>query len=144
MTAEQFAFRHIGKKPYSAYCVGVDNLKGNLDGAKIGLHQNRPAVFINVSRDGDCCRVFIQRPGQACFACYEPKALEPPKPTIGCPRTPAIADILQVAAGFAVRAVVGEVVGMPIGNFNCRDIALSGFDYARVVERREDCPLCSN
>jgi hypothetical protein len=128
----------------SIFCVGVDNDEANIDSAKLALFANKTAVFVNVSRDGDSCRIFIQRPGDACFACYKPSALHPkPRdPNAGCPRTPAIADILQVAAGFAVRAVLGEILKAPIGDYNCRDISLSGFDHSKTVQRNPDCLLC--
>ena len=87
-------------------------------------------------------RLFIQRPGEACFACYRPQALHAGQERRACTPVPAIADILHVAVGFAARAAVGELLGLPIGDFNLRDLTLSGFDIKNTVQRNPGCPLC--
>lgn len=130
---------------YSVISCGVDSFRTMAVVARYALVNKAPAIFYNVSEDGDSCRVFVQRPGAAdpCLACYIPQVLDDGrfggKP---CIPSPAIGDILQVAVGVAVRAAVGEIVGVPIGEFNCRDIALSGFDIRKTVSSRPDCPLC--
>jgi len=142
MSADEFAETSASDRDYDIYSAGVDSDQANLTAAKLGIADRKPVVFINVSRDGEACRVFIQRPEQACFACYKPRVLEPPKPVLGCTRTPAIADILQVAAGLAVRAIVGELMGEPIGPYNCRDLSMPGFDHIQTIKKRPGCPLC--
>ena len=140
-TIQDFVSTAASERSYAAYSAGVDNDDANIAVAKYAIRTGTTAIFTNVSRDGDACRVFVQRAGEACFVCYKPHALTP-EPSPGCLRTPAIADILQVAAGLAVRAVVGELMGEPIGDYNCRDLSFSGFDYVRSIERRPDCPVC--
>ena len=142
MRVEEFASISASERRCDIYSVGVDNDAANLAAARLGVFEDKTVIFTNVSRDGEACRIFIQRPGEACFACYKPRALEPSKPKLGCPRTPAIADILQVAAGIAVRAIVGEIMGEPIGPYNCRDFSFSGFDHVQTIERRPHCPVC--
>ena len=53
-----------------------------------------------------------------------------------------IADILQVAVGFAARALVGEIHGLPIGDYNCRNLSFSGVDFVKRVEKCLDCKMC--
>ena len=139
----EFASRHKQTHRYDIICCGVDHHRANAEVAAFAVEKGIPAVFVNVSENGDACRIFIQRPCEACYACYCPDSLNPPavKPE-GCPPTPAIADILLVACGFAVRAVVGELLDSPIGNdWNCRDITLSGLSIKKYIKKREGCPL---
>lgn len=130
---------------YRVVIAGVDNDEANIAVSAFAIRRAIPAVFVNVSEDGNACRVFIQRPGQACFACYEPSALMPRKvdPGKGCPPVPAIGDILLVASGLAVRAAIGELFGKPISRrYNCRDITFVGHDIQKTVQRNPQCPLC--
>src|SRR4051812_40922148 len=76
--------------------------KGGRYGCGLGLKSRVPVVVTNVSKDGEACRIFIQRtgPADACFACYRPDALRPAAGTSEpCAPVPAIADILHVAVG---------------------------------------------
>jgi len=121
---------------------GVDNDAAN---ASVANHAHRhltPVVFVNVSKDGEACRIFIQTPGNACFACYRPTALihKPPQP---CIPTPAIVDILHIAAGLAVRAATTILHGDTIGDYNCRDLTMSGIDLTKTVPRSPTCLLCN-
>lgn len=122
---------------------GVDNNPTNACVAAYALRTNTPVVFVNVSKDGEACRVFIQYPGAACFACYQPGALTP-EPARPCLPTPAIVDILHIAAGLAVRSATSIIMGERIGNYNCRDLTISGIDLHKTVTRSTTCPLCSN
>ena len=121
---------------------GVDNEPTNVTVAAQALHTGTPVVFVNVSADGEACRIFIQTPDGACFACYKPAALipRPPRP---CLPTPAIVDILHIAAGLAVRAATTLLLGQSIGDYNCRDLTMSGINIIKTVPRRKTCPLCS-
>lgn len=146
MTFEEWLVRH-GRNRYHAICCGVDSLPTMVNVAKYGLATRTPVVFINVSEDGECCRIFIQRPGPGdpCFACYLPSALAPRQTEAArrpCLPVPAIADILHVAVGLGTRAVVGEILGVPIGDYNCRDISFSGIDLVKTVFKKSECPLC--
>lgn len=143
-TFENWAKRRR-RSQYSAVCCGVDSIPTMAAVARYAHRTHTPATFINVSSDGEACRVFVQRCGSldACFACYMPSALAPqPERDQPCTPVPAIADILRVAAGFAARATMGEIMGSPIGDYNCRDITFSGCDIRKTVQQRADCPIC--
>jgi hypothetical protein len=105
-------------------------------------------VVSNVSRDGESCRIFIQRSGEndPCFACYAPDVTDSPtvQPDRSCAPTPAIADILPVAVGFATRAAIGEILRVPIGEYNCRDITFGGIDIKKTITKKTGCALCGN
>ena len=145
MTFQEWA-RLPSRTRYDAICCGVDCIPTMVAVSQYGFAQHVPVVFTNVSRDGEACRIFIQRPGHTdpCFACYRPQALDHrvyrDQP---CIPQPAISDILHVAVGFGARAAVGEILGLPISDtFNCRDITFGGFDIAKNIAKRVDCPLC--
>lgn len=140
MRFEELSLRRLPK--YDVILCGVDSVPTMVEVAKFGLTQSTPVVYINVSADGEAMRLFIQRQGGACFVCDDPSSMKAAPPRQGCAPIPAIADLLHVAIGFAVRGVTGELMRTPIGPFNCRDLTLSGFDITRWVERRPDCPLC--
>ena len=130
---------------YQVICCGVDSIPTMVAVARHGIEKRIPVIFINVSPDGEACRVFIQRPGpaHACFACYRPDLVDyRVRRDQRCTPVPAIADILQVSVGFGARAAVGEVLHVPIGDYNCRDITFSGIDLKKTVQVRRGCPLC--
>ncbi len=89
--------------------------------------------------------VFVQEPGQACFGCLFPHALE--EETSGrapCAKVAAVKDILKALSGIALYAV--DTVLMPRRReWNYRQISLSATmpDVARTIERRHDCKLCT-
>lgn len=140
--AAKFPTDDIGHDHDLIIC-GVDNDAANVSAAAYALAHHEPVVFINVSKDGQACRVFIQTPGNACFACYKPTALIP-KPPAPCTPTPAIVDILHIAAGLAVRAATTLLLGDSIGDYNCRDFTMDGIDITKTVPRRPTCVLCNN
>jgi molybdopterin/thiamine biosynthesis adenylyltransferase len=127
---------------HNVIICGVDNDAANANIAARAHQHQTPAVFVNVSKDGEACRLFIQQPGGACFACYRPTALIP-KPPQPCIPTPAIVDILHIAAGLAVRATTTLLHGDTIGPYNCRDLTMSGIDLTKTVSRSTTCPLCN-
>ena len=144
MRFEEWSQSHSSSRYDAVYC-GVDSIATMLAVARYGIKTATPVIFTNVSEDGEACRIFIQRrgPSDACFACYMPKALlEHAGVRNRCSPVPAIADILQVAAGLGARAMIGELLGLPIGDYNCRDISFGGFDIVKTVVRRNECPLC--
>lgn len=146
MTFEDWLTQYRRRR-YTAICCGVDSLATMVAVARHGLTTRTPVVFTNVSEDGECCRIFIQRPGSAqpCFACYRPDAitllLAERRP---CVPVPAIADVLHVAVGFGTRAAIGEIFGVPIGDYNCRDISFAGIDLVKNIVKRDNCPLCGS
>jgi len=132
------------KTHYDAIICGVDSMPTMVAVAKYGLASRSTVIFVNVDGSGDACRIFIQRPGAACFACYMPQALQALPERRSCAPVAAIADILHVAVGFSARAVAGEILGAPIGDYNSRDITFTGFDIKKTVKRRPACPLCGS
>jgi molybdopterin/thiamine biosynthesis adenylyltransferase len=134
------------RQPYSVITCGVDSFLTMVAVARYALSTRTPAVFYNVSADGEACRIFIQRstPEDPCFACYFPQVMDPTafrnRP---CIPTPAIGDILQVAVGFATRALVGEVLGVPIGDYHSRDITFGGVDIKKTIAKQPACTLCA-
>lgn len=128
---------------YDLIIAGVDNSQANIAAAAKGLRDQTPVVFVNVSKDGEACRLFVQNPGGACYACYRPTSLVP-RPRAPCLPTPAIVDILHIATGLAVRATTTLLLGTAIGEYNCRDLTMTGTDLTKTVQRRNECPLCHN
>ncbi|MBI4454741.1 MAG: ThiF family adenylyltransferase [Acidobacteria bacterium] len=140
MPANEFFKKH-GNKWFTVALACVDSHAGNAEISEYGIKKKLPVVFVNVSRTGHACRVFVQRPEEACYLCCYPDAWEPRETKPGCTISPAISDILSVAAGLAVRAVVNEIHGKRY-EFNCRDLTFTGFDIKRQVDRNPGCPLC--
>jgi adenylyltransferase/sulfurtransferase len=136
------AFAENDHLDYDVILCGVDNDEANVAVARAAVRTGLPVVFVNVSRDGGAFRIFVQRPGEACFACYRPDACEP-KPPAPCIPSPAIADVLQAAVGFATRAVVAEIFETPINmDWNCRDVTFYGFDVLQKINKKHDCSVC--
>lgn len=130
---------------YDVVCCGVDSIPTMVAASRYGLETRTPVIFVNISADGEALRVFTQRTSEpsACFVCYRPSSWDYQIPRDQeCIPVPAIADILHVAVGFAARAVVGELLGEPMGTFNCRDITFGGIDLKRTIPRAEGCKLC--
>jgi molybdopterin/thiamine biosynthesis adenylyltransferase len=145
MTFEEWAARPTRRPKYDVICCGVDSMPSAAAVAAYGLKTSTAVIVANVSADGEACRIFIQRtgPADACFGCYRPELLEPAaRHSESCAPVPAIADILHVAVGFATRAAIGELLGVPIGDYNCRDITFTGFDITKTVAKNPACALC--
>jgi adenylyltransferase/sulfurtransferase len=141
LSIQEFIQMGIGNS-YDVILCGVDNDNANIAVAEWAARHRIPAVFVSVSVDGEGLRVFIQRPYHACFACYKPHALAR-KPRQPCIPVPAIADILFAAIGFAVRATLGEILGVPISEtYNLRDVTFTGWDRMKTVERDPCCTIC--
>lgn len=131
---------------FDMICCGVDSIPTMANVARFGLETQTPVVYLNVSENGEACRMFLQRPtaDAPCFVCYLPDALAPRQVSrTPCLPIPAIADILHVAVGLGARAAMGEIMGSPIGEYNCRDFTFGGIDLVRTIAKRPDCPLCS-
>lgn len=136
---------------YDCILCGVDNNPANVDVARYGVLTRTPVIFINVSRDGEAFRLFIQRPDEACFACYNPRALEPPKDiaisrdrALACTPDPSIGDVLMAAVAFGCRALTLEMCGDRISqNWNCRDITFYGLDLKEDIQRNPGCRVCA-
>lgn len=130
---------------------GVDNNEANVEVARYAFASSVPVVFVNVSRDGEAFRIFLQRPDEACFACYNPRAVEPKRSfengaeKLACTPDPAIGDVLMAAVAFACRALTLEACGQRISNkWNCRDVTFYGLDLKERISRRPVCPVCGD
>lgn len=145
-TFQEFRLSGDFKEHDIVFC-GVDNDEANTEVARYGAAKGIPVVFVNVSRDGEAFRIFIQRPGEACFSCYRPATAQPEKLVeardLACTPDPAVGDCLMAAVSFACRALVLEVCGQRISKtWNCRDITFYGLDLKEMVQRKSDCALC--
>lgn len=136
---------------YDFILCGVDNNEANVEVASYAFASSVPVVFVNVSRDGEAFRIFVQRPGEACFGCYNPRAVELRRDIengvekLACTPDPAIGDVLMAAVAFACRALTLEACGQRISNkWNCRDVTFYGLDVKEQVSRRPVCPVCGN
>ena len=83
------------------YC-GVDNNPTRVAATQYCLKNNIPLVMSGVSLDADHGYVFVQEPGQACFGCFMPSALNDNESP--CPNTPATIDILKTLSGLSLYA----------------------------------------
>ena len=87
-------------------------------------------------------RCTIQEPGQACFGCLQPHAIN--DDSYPCD-LPGIIDINQVIAGFMVYALDTILMGRH-REWNLRDVFLNGSvpETPAVIEKNPDCPLCGD
>ena len=121
----------------------VDNNETRVAFARDMLRLGIPAVFSGVSDDANNGYVFVQesRPGTPCFACAFPNKVGDKRHP--CPNTPACRDILKLVGGFVMYAVDSLV--MSRNRFwNLQVLFLDGSlpCTGRLVERRENCPIC--
>jgi molybdopterin/thiamine biosynthesis adenylyltransferase len=127
----------------SVAVVAVDNNPCREAASRFYQRLGVPVVFAAVSDTADHGYVFVQEPGKACWGCMFPDEVN--DETYPCPGTPAVKDILKVAAGIAVYAVDTLLPGMArLRVWNYKSIHLCGSAPGRDwrVERREDCNLC--
>lgn len=138
-----FSFQECVERSIDLACdvvvCGVDNDRTRADVARFFLGIN-PVVFIGVSRDADYAYAFVQKPGEPCFGCLFPDAVDSEK-VHRC--APAMLDILEVACGMGIFAVDSLIMGRR-RNWNRIWISLSGQfpSGSAVLERRENCPIC--
>ena len=147
MPFEDWLVKFGRRSRFEMICCGVDSIPTMANVARFGVKTKTPVIFINVSENGEACRVFIQRPlaNAPCFVCYLPDALALRVVSrTPCLPVPGIADILHVAVGLGARAAMGEIMGEPIGEYNCRDFTFGGIDLIRTIVKKPDCPLCSD
>jgi molybdopterin/thiamine biosynthesis adenylyltransferase len=122
--------------------VGVDNGKTRVEASRFFRTLYVPVVFIAVDLLAEAGYAFVQEPGKACFGCLFPKTMYGRK--LPC-RTPAAKDILKLVAGVALYAIDTLLMNRK-RSWNYRLIHLAGFAPSEelFIERRPDCPLCSN
>jgi molybdopterin/thiamine biosynthesis adenylyltransferase len=126
----------------SVAIVAVDNNPTRVAASCFYRKQGIPVIFTAVSAQADHGYVFIQKPGEACFGCLFPHAVN--DETYPCPGTPAVKDILKVVAGVVVYAL--DTLLMERKRFwnNYKSIYLDGSIPGSdcMMERRKDCKLC--
>jgi len=125
---------------YSAIICAVDNNPTRLSAARYCLAHKTPLVINGVSRDGVQLYCAVQEPGQACFGCLLPQAIN--NDQYPC-NLPGIIDVIQVVSGFTVYAL--DTLLMPRHReWNLRMVSLDGSipDSALSMARKPNCPLC--
>lgn len=128
------------------WAIAVDNRnpQTRLDACRALVELAIPAVFTAVSTDADRGYVFVQKPGQACWACAFKPDFEDPCSDAGavCPGVPAVGDILKAVCGHALYAIDSLLLPRP-RDWNYRVLSLSSdFGGSQRVARRRDCPVC--
>ena len=134
----EFIQRFPGVVP-TATVVGVDNDRARLQACDWSLRIGRPLVSVGIARDASGAYVFVQEPGMACLGCY----LGGAHGGASCPRTPAVLDVLQVACGYASFALSSLLMPRHRGWNLIRTFLGTGGTTAVQIERRQDCPFCS-
>jgi molybdopterin/thiamine biosynthesis adenylyltransferase len=105
-----------------------------------------PCVFVAVSTDADYGYIFVQTPGNACWACvFKPEMTDPERVSESdrCPSVPACVDILKALAGHALYAI-DTLIMTRKRDWNYRVVSLgrSDFGSSHLVPRREGCVVC--
>lgn len=121
---------------------GVDNDRTKLNVARHVLRQ-QPAVFLGVDELADHGYVFVQEIDGPCFACLFPDAVES-NGRDHCVEVGAVKDILKATAGIALYAIDSLLMDRKRA-WNFKELSLAGFapDVNRRIDRRPDCPVCS-
>ena len=137
----QDAVRHGGVGGASAAIIGPDNDTTRLFSARY-FYPMCPTIIIGIGSKAEHGYVFVQKPGQACFACLFPEAIADTRQP--CPGTPAMIDILLVTAGLVLTALDSILMKGRSINWNYWDIYPSGMIPTQpvTIERRENCALC--
>jgi molybdopterin/thiamine biosynthesis adenylyltransferase len=124
----------------SVAVVAVDSNRGRIAASTYYREHQTPVIFCAVAADGSHGFVFVQEPGQGCFACLKPDAVT--DLTAPCPGTPAILDIHPVATGLALYAVDSVLMPRP-RRWHYKDVYLAtGDGLTFSVPRKLTCALC--
>ena len=123
-----------------AIICGVDNNPTRVDVSRFGIQHGIPVIHAAVSRDGNSLYCMVQEPGEACFGCMFPHALDDEE--YPC-NLPGIIDVLQMVAGLIVFSLDSVLCGRSRA-WNVRRIFLDGTfsDRTERIERKIECPLC--
>lgn len=125
-----------------AICA-VDNNATRLN-ASIHFLKRSPVIFLGVDTLAEHGYVFVQLPDGPCFACLFPHVLDDQDGRNECAKVAAVKDILKVVGGVALYAVDTLLMERK-RNWNFKEIFLAGFvpDVTRTIERKKNCPICS-
>ena len=121
----------------------VDDGKARGDIAECGLKHKVPVIFGGASQEANFAKLFVQEPGQACFACACPEEADGDRTP--CPDSPAIKDLFMLLGSYMVYAIDSLFMDRPrtwnLHTFCPRDAA---FTESKRVECRPDCPICGD
>jgi molybdopterin/thiamine biosynthesis adenylyltransferase len=119
---------------------GVDNNPCRIAVSRYYREQHIPVVFTSVAVDASHGYVFVQEPGQACFACQFPKAVDD---ETYHPCSPAVKDILKVVGGISSYAIDSLLMDR-LRTWNYKNVYLDGTIPGNdwLVPKRPECPLC--
>ncbi|MDD5677006.1 MAG: ThiF family adenylyltransferase [Kiritimatiellae bacterium] len=125
----------------SAAIVGPDRDSTRVYSSRY-FYKMCPVLFVGIGTRAEHGYVFVQKPGEACFACLFPDATTNKRAP--CPGTPAMIDILLVTAGLVLTALDALLMPGRKINWNYWDIYPSGAILTQplTIERRKDCPIC--
>ena len=119
---------------------GVDNNLARVAASRYFRAARIPVIFTAVSRDADHGYVFVQGRDGACIGCLFPDIVNDDR--YPCPRTPAIADILQAVGSLVIYAVDTLLMQRP-RSWNYRRIGLAdgALDGVAMLSARQDCSM---
>jgi len=125
-----------------AVICGVDNNPTRQAVAGFCLENKLPLVMSAVSRDANQMYCVVQEPGQACFGCILPEALNDSR--YPC-NLPGIIDIIQVVSGMTVYAL-DTVLMQRHREWNIKMVFLDGSvpDSSALLQRKPGCVLCGH
>ena len=125
---------------YDAIICGVDNNPTRVAASEYCLANNIPLIINGVSRDGFLMYCAVQQPGQACFGCIMPNAIN--HSAYPC-NLPGIIDIIQVVAGFTVYAL-DTIIMERHREWNLRMLSLDGSlpESSLLMPKKDKCSIC--
>ena len=123
------------------YVFGVDNDEARSAGCRYFLGRT-PIILLGTGATANHGYVYVQEPGEACFACMFPQALED-KSRAEC--VPSSIDILQPIVGLALYAIDSLLMARS-RPWNYRVVYLDGClpDLTMRRERSPNCPVCGD
>jgi molybdopterin/thiamine biosynthesis adenylyltransferase len=121
----------------------VDDGRSRARIARFGLEHGLPVIFGGASQEANFAKLFVQEPGQACFACACPEEADGDRTP--CPGSPAIKDLFMLLGSYMVYAIDSLFMDRSrtwnLHTFCPRDAA---FTQSGRAERRSDCPICGD
>jgi molybdopterin/thiamine biosynthesis adenylyltransferase len=139
MNIEDAIEQHIDLSCDVAIC-GVDNNPARVAASRHFRVEGIPIIFSAVSRDGDHGYVFVQEKHGPCIGCLFPDMADDDR--YPCPRTPAVADILQTIGSLVVYAI-DSLLRSRARTWNYRRVCLADAkgDGSSLLTCRESCDM---